>query len=209
VIDFTTNNAVLGIELLGFDADVLDAARAAFAAEHALAFPRDLAAAFAAHKWRTCYAARDRNTTIDSGYRMNIAKRNNGSDTVRIEQGRKIPSASTERRCSSGFMRRGAQQHQSWSHRMSIRVPPKASWALPEQRTAVAHIDARLEAGTAGNSQGHRMCHRAEYWPQSRKQASEEKSGPIRVFPTRRVGWAVESDGLEMRLQAVPAHPRP
>jgi uncharacterized protein YuzE len=47
VIDFTTNDAVLGIELLGFDADVLDAARA-FAAEHALAFPRDLAAAFAA-----------------------------------------------------------------------------------------------------------------------------------------------------------------
>jgi hypothetical protein len=33
--------------LSGFDADVLDAARA-FAAEHALAFPRDLAAAFAA-----------------------------------------------------------------------------------------------------------------------------------------------------------------
>jgi uncharacterized protein YuzE len=47
VIDFTTNDAVLGIELLGFDAEVLDAARA-FAAEHALAFPCDLAAAFAA-----------------------------------------------------------------------------------------------------------------------------------------------------------------
>ena len=47
VIDFTTNDTVLGIELLGFDADVLDAARA-FAAEHALAFPRDLAGAFAA-----------------------------------------------------------------------------------------------------------------------------------------------------------------
>jgi len=47
VIDFTTNDAVLGIELLGFDADVLDVARA-FAAEHDLAFPRDLAAAFAA-----------------------------------------------------------------------------------------------------------------------------------------------------------------
>jgi uncharacterized protein YuzE len=47
VIDFTTNDAVLGIELLGFDADVLDVARA-FAAEHALAFPRDIAAAFAA-----------------------------------------------------------------------------------------------------------------------------------------------------------------
>jgi hypothetical protein len=38
---------VLGIELLEFDADVLGAARA-FAAEHTLAFPRDLAAAFAA-----------------------------------------------------------------------------------------------------------------------------------------------------------------
>jgi hypothetical protein len=43
----SANNAVLGIELLEFDADVLGAARA-FAAEHTLAFPRDLAAAFAA-----------------------------------------------------------------------------------------------------------------------------------------------------------------
>lgn len=46
-VDFDAGDAVLGIEILAFDADVLEAARE-FAVSQQLAFPRDLAGAFAA-----------------------------------------------------------------------------------------------------------------------------------------------------------------
>ncbi len=46
-VDFDTADAVLGIEILAFDADVLEAARQ-FAGSRGLAFPRDLAGALAA-----------------------------------------------------------------------------------------------------------------------------------------------------------------
>lgn len=46
-VDLDASEAVLGIELLAFDADVLEAARQV-AASRGLAFPRDLAGAVAA-----------------------------------------------------------------------------------------------------------------------------------------------------------------
>ncbi len=46
-VDFDATGAVLGIEILAFDSDVLEAARR-FAVSKSLAFPRDLAGALAA-----------------------------------------------------------------------------------------------------------------------------------------------------------------